>query len=154
MKVCLNNITVNQVSRTIAYTKNNPVRSQKKLTNTRAEVLRTTQALEKNYSPKTGKWFLKNLWNWVKFQQISCIKFCSPQIHWGKIFFFQKKKKKKKKSLALKKKFQAFFFASVWRIIFSPLLTLLKKKSCLQLQKSLCEEQKKNTCLLANIYAN
>ena len=43
-----------------------------------------------------------------------------------------------------------FFFASVWRIIFSPLLTLLKI-CCLQLQKSPSEEQKKTLAYLQTL---
>ena len=52
IKVCPNNITINQVSRTIAYTKNYPVCSQNKRTNSRAEVLSTTQAFEKTIHEK------------------------------------------------------------------------------------------------------
>ena len=116
----------------IAYTKDNPVCSQNKLTNSRAEVLCTTQAFEKTIHQKLRSqqrdFLFKFLWNWVKFQQIACIKFFSPQIHRGELFSL--KKKKRKQVLTKKKKNpKQFFFASLWRIIFfSPPHTSKKKK--------------------------
>ena len=80
------------------------------------------------------KWFkeLKDLWNWVKFQQILCRKILLPSNSPRRVLFF-KKKKERKKFITQKENipsiffFFFFFFASDWRIIFaSPLPTLLK----------------------------
>ena len=62
---------VYQLSTTIAYPKKWGF-SQNKQTNSRAEVLRTTQAFEKKYSPRTGKaakWFKKKYGTELNFNK-------------------------------------------------------------------------------------